>query len=191
MKTTAKACQPAGPLPRPTRGLLDSPLSCHKGRTVAWHLCSTPSARHTPPNTFHTPCTHQPHTIHLPPHTTQTPSPCHSHAICRPPTYLLHVIHTQTTCYFHHLRCAIHTHLHARHPCTQPLLPNENQAPTWNPKDSPAPPGPQASRFGEDTLPLPHGPASPSPLQVQPSRVMTCRQIPQGFTFLKVFTLKW
>lgn len=30
-----------------------------------------------------------------------------------------------------------------------------------------------------------------APLQIQPSRVMACRQMPQGFTFLKAFTLKW
>lgn len=30
-----------------------------------------------------------------------------------------------------------------------------------------------------------------APLQTQPSRVMACRQMPQGFTFLKAFTLKW
>lgn len=100
VKTTAKACPPAGLLPRPTRGLLDSPLSCHKGRTVAWHLCSTPSARHMPPNTFHTPCTHQPHTNHMistgqphpfthPPHALHTPTTCH-HIL---PKCLPHAIH--------------------------------------------------------------------------------------------------
>lgn len=35
------------------------------------------------------------------------------------------------------------------------------------------------------------GPINHAPLQTQPSRVMACRQIPQGFTFLKAFTLKW
>lgn len=53
---------------------------------MAWHLCSTPSARHTPPNTFHTPCTHQPHTNHM----TSTGQP---HPFTRPP----HALHTPTT----------------------------------------------------------------------------------------------
>lgn len=35
------------------------------------------------------------------------------------------------------------------------------------------------------------GPINHAPLQTQPSRVMACRQMPQGFTFLKAFTLKW
>lgn len=35
------------------------------------------------------------------------------------------------------------------------------------------------------------GPISHEPLQMQPSRVMAWRQMPQGFTFLKAFTLKW
>lgn len=35
------------------------------------------------------------------------------------------------------------------------------------------------------------GPISHVPLQMQPSRVMACRQMAQGFTFLKAFTLKW
>ena len=94
--------------------------------SLQYSQCQAHTPRHLP-HALHIAATHQPH------------------AICRPPTYLLHVIHTQTTRYFHaihHLPCAIHTHLHARHPCAQPLLPNENQAPTWNPKDIPAPPGP-------------------------------------------------
>ena len=101
---TAKACQPAGPLPRPAGGLLDSPLSCHKGRTVAWHLCSTPSAKaHAPrhlPHALNTPATHQPHDIHRPttplhtpstsqPHTSHTPPTCH-HVLSK---RLPHAIH--------------------------------------------------------------------------------------------------
>lgn len=149
--------------------------------SLQYSQCQAHAPKHLP-HTLHTPATHQPHDIHRPTtplhtpstrpaHTNHTPSTCHHilpkclpHAICRPPTYLLHVFHTQTTCYFHaihHLRCAIHTHLHARHPCAQPLLPNENQAPTWNPKDSPAPPGPRASCFHEDTLPSPMAPPAP------------------------------
>lgn len=134
-------------------------------------------------------------------HTSRTPFTCQLHV--PPTTYLPHAIrsccssHPCTGCMpflcHPHLPCTSHTHPHACHPVCSASPPKENQAPAGDPKEirkaksQPDRPRPSPSQEGCSLL----LPARCSPLQVQPSRVMTCRQMPQGFTFLKVFTLKW
>lgn len=138
-------------------------LHMHKGRTVAWCLCRTAGARHTT-------LTHLPHASH--PCTGYMPFPCHpSPAIYQPHT---------TTCLPSGVLC-ITPQMRTRH---------QMGTPRKSTKPSPNLSGPRPSHSQENMLPS-SCPISYSPLQVQPSRVMTCRQIPQGFTFLKVFTLKW
>lgn len=165
-----------------------------------------PQASHTPlthpPQASHIPNTHLQHTIHL----LSTPR---LHAIHMPCTCYLYMIHIPSSCHPDmSYQSSIHK-LHAIpiqpwpamcHPHTPTCLPSgvlsilskmrtRHQVGTLRTSIKLSP-SPRAYHSHGDSLPTPHGLTRYSPLQVQPSRVMTCRQIPQGFTFLKVFTLK-
>lgn len=125
----------------------------------------------------------QPYATHILPHPIPTPphATCFSyHPHVRPvPSYNLHQDHIISTC---------HTSAHtprAYHPGFQCLqqMKDKHMCPAVTP---PAP-----IRWIQQQQQHALGPIGHEPLQTQPSRVMAWRQMPQGFTFLKAFTLKW
>lgn len=89
---------------------------------MAWHLCSTPSARHTPPthlpHALHVPTTHHPQANHSPSHTSRTnhtPSTC-----CHiPSTRLPHAIHMPSV---YHLRALFTSSTHKLQAISKPPI---------------------------------------------------------------------